>query len=151
MRLKMGYFYTNDGKLICDCCQSSHDVEKIPCPFGYCPPIALCPDCREKFKDKLTEEYHRSIGCDRKHNAFIAREKHRDELVKSGKMVRRAALAKVIDGKKIIHVLFDTRDGTVGYYMNVATYHAIPLSADATIDHYRAFGECWPAPASFYD
>ena len=145
----MGYCYTREGLLCCDSCGNAGGVRKARCPFGYCPPPALCVECRKTNAHKLTKAAHRGYGCE----AGIRKSQERDAL-------RRAYIAKGIPtrcsalstGDKV-HVLFQTGEygrECVGYTMSHEAYDAIPLLEVATPDDYRKHGTLAPAPPDFY-
>ena len=155
----MGYSYrknyaTGRLELCCDICGKSGGVRKYHCPFGYCPPIAACQECRKnpEHKHHFSKKFHREHGCEKLHLEFTAKEEKKYNLIDNGIPVRCSALNK--DNK--IHVLFhfkaDPKSGvmsTVGYYMSKATYDAIPLGEVATPDDFRKFGTLEEAPNSF--
>ena len=132
----------------CDSCGSIDKVRVVKCPHGWCPPIALCPECKAtgKFtgKDKHVDCLTASIESDKK-------EAERKALLEAGVPLRCSAM-QTKDGSKV-HVLFQTaysRDSeTIGYYMTKEIYHAIPLLDNASPENYRAFGEIEEAPNDF--
>lgn len=146
----MGYSYertsTGHRALCCDICGKAGGVRKQKCPFGYCQAVAACPECR---KAKATElrHYHVTNECEKKHNEFQATEKRKTDLIASGAPVRCSALQ--YNDPSMVHVLFRTRDGTVGFKMTRETYHAIELGVPATPDDYRKHGTLEPAPDDF--
>jgi hypothetical protein len=48
-----------------------------------------------------------------------------------------------------VHVLFRTKMGTIGFYMDPATYDSFPLGKHVTPDDFRKHGELIPAPPEF--
>ena len=48
----MGYSYDMSNRLACDMCSKSGGVRKHKCPFGYCPPLAMCADCARDVLDR---------------------------------------------------------------------------------------------------
>lgn len=73
----MGFCYDNTGRLCCDRCGGVKDTVKVPCPFGWCPPPALCPTCKEEVKDRLIADHHRAYGCEAASKEFAARRAER--------------------------------------------------------------------------
>ena len=73
-------------------------------------------------------------------------EKARLALIESGAMLRCSALGL---NDQTVHVLFQGKAGTEGFYMSHEAYDAIPLGTNATPDDYRKHGELRPAPATF--
>lgn len=66
----MGFCY--QGKLLCcDHCGHAGGVRKMRCPFGYCPSVAFCAECRKNKKDYLSKAKHREMGCEVAHAKFI--------------------------------------------------------------------------------
>lgn len=59
----MGYCYCR-GKLVCYGC-GAMGATKRPCPFGYCPPPAICEECWAKPEIKKEyADYHVAHGCE---------------------------------------------------------------------------------------
>lgn len=145
----MGYCYDKNGNLICDFCGSSKSVKKVRCPFGYCPPDAVCPDCKSKHENLFSKEYHRNKGCERLSKAHDEREAQRNAILESGGVVRCSAMG-TDDGA--VHVLFSDKNyDCVGFFMSSATYNSIELLVVATPDDFRKYGELIPAPSSFWE
>lgn len=148
----MGYSYertyTGHMALCCDICGKSGGVRRRKCPFGYCQAVAACSEC---YKAKTTElrHYHVTNECEKKHNAFVADEKKRADLITSGVPVRCSALQFTPPIDKV-HVLFQSKDATIGFFMSHATYDAIELGVPATPDDYRKHGTLEPAPDDYY-
>lgn len=143
----MGFCYDREtGALVCDFCGKA-GARKVPCPFGYCPPVAACPECRKTKADKLSKDAHIAYGCQAGHEKYIAHEEERARLQAAGKPVRCSAGDA---GPDRVHVLFRYADGTTeGWYMKPAVYHAFGLLENATPDDYRPHGKLEPAPATF--
>lgn len=77
----MGYSYDQFRRLSCDRCgRVGGGVKKRRCPWGYCPPPALCNDCRDADAQSLSREHHRELGCEDNHNRFVAREREAQRL-----------------------------------------------------------------------
>ncbi len=145
----MGYSYEcKSGRLCCDSCGQA-GATKCRCPFGWCPPPALCTHCREKHATELTREAHQARGCQLHAAEAALRDLRQKTLLAEGKPVRCAAL-RYKDGR--IHVLFalDPQHHTkVGRFMARETYHAIDLLEPATPDDYARHGVITEAPAAF--
>lgn len=143
----MGYCYDAiSGMLVCDGCGKHGGVRKVRCPFGYCPPPALCQDCRTKHRAEFTKASH--AECAREVEAMRRAEAETAAHLAAGRFVRAAALA-VDDGR--VHVLFKGAGGQyVGRYMSPAAYRAFPLLAVKTIEDYAALEPLIEAPADFY-
>lgn len=147
----MGYSYDLNGRLCCDQCGWSGGVRKVRCPFGWCKPIALCPDCRrQEIETKRKQygsvkEYHRQKGCETRAMEFNERQAEKRRLLAQGRLIRTAALSH--NGR--VKVLFQGGDNTqVAYWMAHKTYRAIPLSANATVEDYKAIGKVTKAKSS---
>jgi hypothetical protein len=148
----MGYCYEGK-KLCCDICGKA-GARKMKCPFGYCPAPAACPECRKTHAARFTKAAHVKMGCDAKHNAYMADLKSVADLKAAGKFVRCSALGvdsskKLYENSEAVHVLFSNSDSTIGYYMTADTYHAIKLYA-ATPEDYEKIGPLMPAPSDFH-
>lgn len=143
----MGYCYDENGKLVCDYCgNTGGGVRKRACPFGYCPPPALCTeDYANHFKDGRVEA-HRKAGCEDNHNRFVANEAEGQRLQDEDQYIRCSALNV---GDERVHVLFKCHQATIGYYMTTATYRALPLVANITPEMYQEHGDVEPAPPVF--
>lgn len=160
----MGYSYDMQNRLCCDQCgKAEGTTRKRPCPSGYCPAVALCPECNHAVRhDGVIGDGGRRITwramheyCDAKSEAFAAEEARRAALMRAGTPVRCAALG-YHDGTGRVRVLFEhlSPDGqrvTTGADMDKATYGAIPLGTIATPADYRAHGAVLEAPATFED
>ena len=138
MGVIMGYSYDGQGRLCCDVCGRSGGVRKIRCPFGWCPPAALCQECRSKYGSRLTRAYHRQMGCE----ADVAEARQRDAeqqaLLDSGNYVRTSALAH--NGR--VKVVFRNAAGDrKAYWMAPGTYRSIPLMQPATPAHFSEYGK----------
>lgn len=140
----MGYCYDGNGKLLCEYCgNTGGGVRKRACPFGYCPPPALCDeDYANHFKAGRAEA-HRKAGCEEGHKSFVANEAERQRLQDEGKYVRCSALDS---GEGEVHVLFRCHDQVRGYYMKRETYRALPLMENTTPEMYGEHGMVWIAP-----
>ena len=147
----MGYSYertsTGHKALCCDICGKAGGVRKIKCPFGYCQAVATCSDCKKTKAEEL-RQHHITNRCEELHNKFQAEEKRKADLIASGKPVRCSALQ--FNDPSMVHVLFQMKDGTIGYKMSRETYHAIELGVPATPDDYRKHGKLEDAPSDFY-
>lgn len=147
-----------EGKrMVCDfCSRAPGGVRKVRCPFGYCPSVAACADCRKSRKDKLGRAFHVGAGCDQKHAAYVAQEKERENLLATGRKVRSAAVSAKVDGFDVVKVWFrgfaflgeGCKLGLIDheFYMAPETYSALPLGKNATIEDYMAHGMVLPAP-----
>lgn len=134
----MGYSYDGRGRLCCDNCGESGGVRKARCPFGWCSPAALCPDCRAKFKDRLTKETHRAQGCEEKANWSRLSDVEKVVMLGQGKYLRTSALNH--DGRGV-KVIFRNKDGDrQAYLMSRRTYRAVPLMVNVTPDDFRSHG-----------
>lgn len=96
----MGYIYSHSGKLLCDFCNSP-GARKVPCPFGYCPAPAACPACRKEFAKQFSREHHRAHGCEDNHNAFVAAQNEKAQLLAAGEFVLCAAVTESSDRSKV--------------------------------------------------
>ena len=134
----MGYCYDQEGKLCCDVCSSSGGVHKHKCPFGWCQPVALCPKCKEEHPEYLTKEFHRKNGCEKNSQEFHQQEKEKADLIAAGRFVRCSALWLPPEDK--VKVIFHGQTVDKAYFMTQATYDAIPLMVNATIEDYQAKG-----------
>jgi len=140
----MGFSYSR-GQLCCDGCPTGKG-RKRRCPSGYCPSAALCAACfaKEKASGKWVA-YH--AKCAERSAEFKALEARTSALLAAGELVRCSALSA--DGDKV-YVLFRNATGsTTGFYVDTATYRAIPLGVPATPADYAAIGPLTPAPANF--
>lgn len=134
--------------LCCDSCGVSGGVRRIRCPFGACPPVARCANCRKVYSYQDSKKHHRELRCDFQFTESERRAAKEAYLLSGGGHVRRAARNAGADG---VHVLFVNKAGeTVGYYMAHETYDGLPALEPACVEDYRALGELSPAPASFY-
>lgn len=78
----MGYCYCA-GKLVCDGCGKTGGVVKRKCPFGYCPPPALCKGCFTDPKNKAEwDAYHVEHHCEE--HAKYVRETLGHRIVRGG-------------------------------------------------------------------
>lgn len=148
----MGYSYHRNWKtgrynLCCDICGNAENVRKYRCPFGYCSAIAACPKCRraQEHKHLFSKKSHLEQGCELRHQEFVQHEQERADMIDREIPVRCSALSV---GDKV-HVLFRTKTGTVGFYMDPATYHAFPLLKNVSPDDFREYGELTPAPIEY--
>ena len=148
----MGYSYQRNanGRMIlcCDIC-GAINARKYACPFGYCQAVAACQTCRKDPKNAhcFGKAGHRKHGCEVSHNKFMQQKAEEESIIAQGGALRKSALATEGD---TVHVLFLTKTGYVGYYMNSITYHSIPLMTPATPDDYRKHGELLDAPSDFH-
>ena len=143
----MGYSYSR-GLLCCDICGKTGGVKKYRCPFGYCQAVAACPTCRKNHTKTFGKAFHREMGCERRHQEFRQHEQERDDMIAAGGAVRCSALS---GPDEMVHVLFRTKTGTVGYYMSHHTYDAIDLFTNSTPDDYRKHGPIREAPAEYFN
>ena len=134
----MGFIYSNDGKLCCDYCGSA-GARKYKCPHGYCPSCAACPECRKLHAKDFTKAGHAS--CKTHHEEFIAEQLKRQTIIDGGGAVRCAALSH---GDKV-KVIFQMAQQDTAYFMDHATYDAIPLFQIATPEDYSRVGAVVPA------
>ena len=141
----MGYSYSNNGKLCCDIC-SKAGARKYRCPFGHCPAIAACPACRRAKSELFTRAYHAENGCKTGHEKHLAWLAEREHIITEGQAVRCSAMRT---DERTIHVLFQARDRTEGWYMSKETYDVLPLLDNFTADDYREHGQLTPAPADY--
>jgi hypothetical protein len=136
----MGYSYTAAGKLCCDVCDNDGGVKKYPCPFGWCQPIALCPECKAKHPEYVSKAHHRERGCERQHLEFERQKKERQDLIDAGQVVRCAALSHQEHPGPNIKVIFKGKIGERAFWMSQETYHSLPLVDNATPADYRRHG-----------
>lgn len=144
----MGYCYKGN-RLCCDVCgKADGTTRRHRCPYGYCPSIAACPECRKAHAEKFRAKAH--VKCKTGSEELNARWAREKSLVESGIPVRCSAMSVESDGKEAVHVLFRVKDGScVGYYMKPDTYDAIPLGTPATPEDYRRHGELVEAAGTF--
>lgn len=133
----MGYIYTqgNSGRwrLTCDHCGVFEKVSKIPCPYGYCPPPALCPTCAKLTKARHKANHQR---CKVYAAEFDAQQKRRKDLMAAGYFIRWSAIGE--NGQ--VKVSFRCGDEVKDYMMAKEVYRSIPLGVVATVDDYACFG-----------
>lgn len=158
----MGYTYEHrTNRLCCDKCGNAGGVRKRACPCGYCPATALCQECNKEVRvSGAWKEWHKN--CKASRDEMRRRDFERETLIQHGFYVRCSALnAKNEAYPDSVHVLFETGSGclhpysrdqrqVVGRYMSKATYDAIPLLHNATIQDYERFGPVAPAPSDFH-
>lgn len=77
---------------------------------------------------------------------YLEQKAEEARIIANGGAVRCAALG-LDDG--LVHVIFRTSAGDIGFYMSPEAYHAFPLLQTTTPDDYRRYGELLPAPADF--
>ena len=143
----MGYCYTQSGELCCDICGAA-GANKYPCPFGYCPPAAACPQCRLDHAERFGMAYHREAGCESGHIQYQAMQAESKQLLDTCHYIR--CSAKQVDDSVDVHVLFRGKNNDcVGFYMNRQTYKMLSLLGNFTPDDYRQFGPLTPAPNCF--
>jgi hypothetical protein len=138
----MGYSYSIDPRtrykaLDCDVCGRPGGVRKVPCPFGYCPAIAICPACRSKHPEYTSKASHQKQGCEKRHLEFQRREAREKQLLAQGKYLRCSALGH---GDKV-KVIFRGNAGEKACLMSQEIYRAIPLGTPATVDDYKKLGK----------
>ena len=131
----MGYSYTLSNKLCCDICGKSGGVRKYKCPFGWCPPSALCPICKTEHKHLVSKVWHRKKGCEKHAIQFQKEQQLKQDLLNQGKYLRCSALG-MGDGK--VHVLFENQEkNCIGRYMDKTLYDAFNLGIGLTIDDFE--------------
>jgi hypothetical protein len=143
----MGYSYeTRTGRLCCDVCDKAGDVRKYKCPFGYCPAIALCPDCKAKHPEYVSKAGHRKQGCEKSMNKAISRERREQYMLDHGMFIRCSALSHHMLGLSVVKVIFRNKSREEqAFFMAPETYHAIPLLRAATVSDYEKYGKVTPA------
>ena len=155
----MGYCYEHrTNRLCCDKCGNAGGVRKRACPCGYCPATALCQNCNKEVRvSGQWKEWHKN--CQASQDEMARRDLERQTLIQHGQYVRCSALnADDASHSDRVHVLFEggqgwtpyNRGACVGRYMRHATYDAIPLLQNATIQDYERFGDTEPAPSEFH-
>jgi hypothetical protein len=147
----MGYSYTLSGQLCCDGCDNAGGVRRVRCPFNYCQPAALCPDCRAR-EPKGAARKRQHAECERLSTLFHARARRETELLAAGFAVRCSALAVDRPEGPRVHVLFRKADGScLGFYMTRAAYDSRPLFEPSIPGDYDIPGACLDvAPPDFY-
>lgn len=134
-------------RLCCDSCGLSGGVRKIRCPFGGCPPVARCANCRKHYASQHTKAHHRKMSCDGIFSESQKREARATYLLFQGKFVRVSALNS---GPDQVHVLFRSQAGEAkGFYVTKSAYDAIPLLEPATPEDYEKLCTLVPAPDDF--
>lgn len=137
----MGYCYdARTGKLCCDVCDSSEEVKKYKCPFGWCQAIALCAECRKKHPEYVSKEYHRKHGCEQSHQEAVRQKAEYQALLNAGKFVRCSALSHSERPDLNVKVIFRGRSGEEAYWMSHKTYDSIPILTNATPADFRKHG-----------
>lgn len=115
----MGFSYVGHS-LCCDLCDAI-GARKVRCPFGNCPAIAACPNCRKTRKDALGHEAHRANGCDVAAAKAVAEEQERVRLIKGGALL--SVAAQFCPGDRThVRVTFESRDGYHDAVMPTAVY-----------------------------
>lgn len=128
----MGFIWQGK-KLVCDFCGTA-GATKQRCSFDYCPPVAACPACKKTKKDKLNKAYHKSQGCDIKHNEFMAQVNKEKELFDAGEWIRTSAYGP----KDIVEVTFKNNKGEIKVVnMPSEIYKTIPYGVPATLKDYE--------------
>lgn len=133
----MGYCYfasgPNSGKRICECCQVNPGRLR-KCPYGYCQSPAVCTACWPIRKGEIKN--HCFDHCKPASERFAAREAQQKALLAAGNSLRVSAMS-TSDGR--VHVIFRNGSGQeTGFYMQAATYDAIPMLEPATREQYEA-------------
>lgn len=130
----MGYSYQG-RKLCCDLCGVAGAV-KVKCPFGCCPAIAACPECRKTRKaDVFSREAHIAMECDVRAAEYRAEAARETEALAAGQWVRKAAVS--IPGA--VKVWFRNLAGeTMAVAMSADAYRAFPLGVTVTLADYEA-------------
>lgn len=111
----MGYSYDAiTNALCCDECGKSGGVRKVKCPFGWCPPPALCAECKAnpKLKVALTKEWHRKNGCEASMLRFQAENQYRAHLAETGHHVLKAGMS--VKGTQMVHAIFSNGEEEIG-------------------------------------
>jgi len=130
----MGYSYQG-RKLCCDLCGVAGAV-KVKCPFGCCPAIAACPDCKKTRKsDVFSREAHIAMECDVRAAEYAAEREREDAALAAGHWIRKAAIG--IPGA--VKVWFRNLAGeTMAVAMSADAYHAFPCGKVVTLSEYEA-------------
>ncbi len=142
----MGYCYDTNNRLCCDECGQAGGVLKRRCPFGWCPPAAVCDTCWKKTTKKGVK-FHRELGCEKKSREYDATNARKDAMLKAGHYVRCSAMSV---GNERVQVLFDNQHGdTIGRFMSSAVSAAGPNLEPATPESYMVFGPIEDAPSNW--
>jgi len=137
----MGNSYDSWGKLCCNVCGQSGGVRKHKCPFGWCPPIALCPKCKREHPEYLSRDGHRKHGCEEQHNRYEAQKAQEALLLKQGKLLRRAALCHPKHNNRVKVIFQGAGDKERAFWMAQRTYNAIPVGVPATVEDFKSKGK----------
>lgn len=139
----MGYCYgrSSSGRyaLCCDHC-GKVGARKRPCPYRYCPAVALCKECNAGEPGREYKRYHVENHCKEKHIAFTARWAETDRRIATGEFLRGAACSEEDCPKGWVKVWFKGACSDRIRFMPSETYDAIPMLTDATEADYAAFG-----------
>lgn len=144
----MGYCYQGK-KLCCDICGFA-GARKMRCPFGYCQATAVCANCR-KAKKHPNKAWHVSFGCQKNHEAFVATETKRKQLLNDGEALLMAAFGH----DNICQVMFEAIRGHIVVYMPTAVYSNNPTIGNGRLATLKDYQALWPvtfpsACANFY-
>ncbi len=131
----MGYIYSG-ANLVCETC-GGLNAKKKKCPFGWCKPTAICPECFAKIK-RGWRKSHIEAGCQANSKAFDAREKLQTEIIASGRFLRISACTSTRPDKKI-KVIFKGADVEKAFFMTEEAYNSIPIRTPATIEDFSKF------------
>lgn len=145
----MGYCTDHRGRLCCDFCGNAGGVRRVPCPFGYCPPVCACASCKKEHKSKLGKQAHVDFGCERSHNAFVAREQATAENHKRGIYTLKSAIG-LFDGAGRVRVTFwlgkpeTYKDFILADELYSQRFAFRDERGDTTLEHFQSLGECIP-------
>lgn len=137
----MGYIHTVDGKLCCDIC-GKPVARKHKCPYGWCQPYAICPDCWKKpeVKKGMSKEAH--SNCKTNSEWSAEKDRKEKELKEANHYVRCSAIEVDYMTKPYnIKVTFKNKNGqTKEFFMSKETYAAFPLLEPTTPTDYILTG-----------
>lgn len=155
----MGYVTDMQGRLCCEICGKAGGVRRHRCPFNYCGPDAVCPECRKLHREKFNKASHVARGCERSHLRFRAEQAEKARLKSLGIGVLCSALhsnaCKPRGPADTVLAIFESDLGTSAYYIPDAIYSTIK-SANPTAQTYEAaalaagFPKLQSAPCSFF-
>jgi hypothetical protein len=109
----------------------------------------MCKSCKSAHPEYTSKAHHRERGCERQSENYHALKQAEQDLIDAGKFVRRSALGVHLEGKYVVHALFEGKTGHIGKYMSKETYDAISFDDIGTPEDYAKFGEVRDAPADF--
>jgi hypothetical protein len=137
----MGYITDSKGKLCCDIC-GKPKARKHKCPYGWCQPYAICPECWSKpeIKKGMTKEAHSK--CKESSDWMAEKDKKQDELMNEGKYIRSSAIDLGHEVKPYnVKVTFKNKEGLKKeFLMSEETYKAYDLLTPTTPDDYIRHG-----------